>query len=180
MDGFGLLVGIVAFVLVLVAFNKLSRLETRLAQLRMELDALRARPPVPFPAPAPALEPLPADADRQAIEDRIAAQVSDWVAAPPAAAPAEETAAAPAPAQLTPLEEFAAAAPAPRSPGRDMEQTLASRWFVWIGGLAIAVGGLLFVKYAYDEGLISPVMQIVLGLIAGAVLVLAGLGNWIR
>jgi transketolase len=44
---------------------------------------------------------------------------------------------------------------------------LAGRWFVWIGGVAIAIGGLLFVKYAYDNGLISPVMQIVLGIAAG-------------
>ena len=55
-----------------------------------------------------------------------------------------------------------------------MEQALASRWFVWIGGLAIAIGGLLFVKYAYDNNLIPPAVQIVLGLIAGAALVAAG------
>src|SRR6185503_11402139 len=33
----------------------------------------------------------------------------------------------------------------PQAPKRDMEQALASRWFVWIGGVAIAIGGLLFV-----------------------------------
>ncbi len=55
-----------------------------------------------------------------------------------------------------------------------MEQTLASRWFVWIGGVAIAIGGLLFVKYAYDNGLIPPTLQIILGILAGAVLVTAG------
>ena len=55
-----------------------------------------------------------------------------------------------------------------------MEQALASRWFVWIGGVAIAIGGLLFVKYAYDNGLISPTLQIFLGLLLAAGLIFAG------
>ena len=62
----------------------------------------------------------------------------------------------------------------PTAAKQDMEQQLASRWFVWIGGIAIAIGGLLFVKYAYDNGLISPPLQIVLGLLLGAALVFAG------
>jgi uncharacterized membrane protein len=55
-----------------------------------------------------------------------------------------------------------------------MEQALASRWFVWIGGVAIAIGGLLFVKYSYDNQLFSPLLQIVLGLLLGTALVAAG------
>ena len=62
----------------------------------------------------------------------------------------------------------------PKAPKQDMEQALASRWFVWIGGVAIAIGGLLFVKYAYDNGLISPSLQIFLGLLLGAALIFAG------
>jgi uncharacterized membrane protein len=57
---------------------------------------------------------------------------------------------------------------------RDVEQALASRWFVWIGGAAVALGGLLFVKYAHDHGLISPVLRAMLGLVLAAVLVAAG------
>jgi uncharacterized membrane protein len=62
-------------------------------------------------------------------------------------------------------------APTPR---RDMEQAVASRWFVWIGGVAMAIGGLLFVKYAYDNGYISPTLQIFLGLLLAAGLVYLG------
>lgn len=162
MDGLGLPVAIVAFVLVLVAFNKLAKLETKLAQLKAELAALRTSPPV---APETPYEPVAGttdeDAERREIEQQIAAQVSSWATSPPA--PEAET--HPEPDQQP--------APQPKG-GRDMEQALASRWFVWIGGIAIAVGGLLFVKYAYDEGLISPLLQIILGLIAGIVLVMAG------
>ena len=60
----------------------------------------------------------------------------------------------------------------------NVEQALASRWFVWVGGLAIALGGLLFVKYAHDNGLIPPVLRVFIGLgFAGALIVA---GEWVR
>jgi uncharacterized membrane protein len=64
--------------------------------------------------------------------------------------------------------------PATSAPKRDMEQKIASQWLVWVGGLAIAIGGLLFVKYAYDNGLISPMMQIIFGLVLAGALIFAG------
>ena len=59
-------------------------------------------------------------------------------------------------------------------PSRDMEQAVASRWFVWIGGVALAIGGLLFVKYAHDHSLISPTTRIILGLLLGAACIAGG------
>jgi thiamine monophosphate kinase len=47
-----------------------------------------------------------------------------------------------------------------------VEKALASRWFVWVGGVAIALGGLLFVKYAHDMGLIPPVLRLIIGMAA--------------
>ena len=61
-----------------------------------------------------------------------------------------------------------------QKPTRDVEQALASRWFVWIGGAAVALGGLLFIKYAHDHGLISPALRVFLGLALAAALVAAG------
>ncbi len=60
----------------------------------------------------------------------------------------------------------------------DVEGALASRWFVWVGGIAIALGGLLFVKYAHDQGLIPPALRVVIGLAVAAALVVAG--EWVR
>ncbi len=62
----------------------------------------------------------------------------------------------------------------PPQPKRDIEQNLASRWFVWIGGVAIAMGGLLFVKYAYENHIISPTLQIFLALVLASALIMAG------
>lgn len=152
MDGFVFLVAMATFAMALVALNRIAKLETRLAQLKLELGNLAARNPA---TPAPAL-----------AEDIAAA-----IAPLPSPAPAAQE---PAPVAPPVIEEVIA----PKAPQPDMERALASRWFVWIGGVAIAIGGLLFVKFAYDNGLISPALQIVLGLVAGAALVAAG--EWVR
>ena len=61
-----------------------------------------------------------------------------------------------------------------QAPSRDIERNLASRWFVWVGGVAVALAGLLFIKYAHDQGLISPFLRVLIGLIIAAGLVAAG------
>jgi uncharacterized membrane protein len=157
MDGFSVLIAIAAFVLGLVALHKMSRLETRVAQLRMQIDQLLA------------------EAGSKGMADQretVVAAGPDLAPSPPITAEGvTEPPAVDSPNDLGVVETFQPSAPAPV---RDMEQTLASRWFVWIGGIAIAIGGLLFVKYAYDNGLIPPTLQIILGILAGAVLVAAG------
>jgi uncharacterized membrane protein len=60
------------------------------------------------------------------------------------------------------------------APARDLERNLASRWFVWVGGVAVALAGLLFIKYAHEQGLISPFLRILIGLLIAAGLVAAG------
>lgn len=59
-----------------------------------------------------------------------------------------------------------------------LESQLASRWFVWIGAAAVALGGLLFVRYAAQHSLVPPFLRIVFGLVLGAVLV--GAGEYLR
>lgn len=61
-----------------------------------------------------------------------------------------------------------------QAPGRDIERNLASRWFVWVGGVAVALAGLLFIKYAHEQGLISPFLRVLIGLLIAAGLVAAG------
>ena len=150
MDGFAILIAVVTFVMALLALNKIAKLETAVFKLREELQRIK---PTDAPSVAAAVPPPLAEA-------------------PPA--PAEAVAEA-APAAAPPSAE---AAPPAKPAVRDVEQALAGRWFVWIGGVAIAIGGLLFVKYAYDNGLISPLLQVILGLAAGLALVAAG--AWVR
>lgn len=161
MDGLVLAIAAVTFVMALVSLNRVARLETALFKLREEMQRIastRGAPEAPTAAGVEALTSLPEPASKETPSpDRTPtpeSQAANWYQSG-----AQATAATTAPA---------------RPPRGDMEQAIAGRWFVWIGGVAIAIGGLLFVKYAYDKGLISPVLQIVLGMAAGLVLILAG------
>lgn len=181
MDGFALLIAVVTFVMALVALNKISKLESRIATLKHDLAKLLEQAMQP-PQAEPAVQrtvvavddrgvPIYEDATPEEFAPAPVVTAGNWQTSEPAAQEQPVETLAP------PETEAPAATPAPAKPAvrkPDMEQALASRWFVWIGGVAIAIGGLLFVKYAYDNGLISPTLQIVLGLLAGVVLVGAG------
>ncbi len=57
---------------------------------------------------------------------------------------------------------------------KNFEESLSSRWMVWVGGLAIALGGLFLVKYSIDAGLLSPAVRVILGFIIGVTLTIGG------
>ncbi|MFN4142013.1 DUF2339 domain-containing protein [Aestuariivirga sp.] len=167
MDGFAFLIAVVTFVMALVALHKISRLQTRIFQLNQQVEKLSLH----------ALQSVKPQPEAEAAEPVSVVPMPEPAAAPAEAVVPEE--AEPSIETTEPMEEpVPAAAPVAAPPPRDMEQALAGRWFVWIGGVAIAIGGLLFVKYAYDNGLIPPSLQVILGLVAG--LALAGAGEWVR
>ena len=164
MDGFSFLIVVATFVIAIIALSKNSSLQTKIAQLKVQVEKLadevaqfqrQGIAPVEE-TPIPAAEPLAA-----VVPEEVVMAVE-----PETPSPAEKPS--------SNWSQKRAAIEIPGTPKRDMEQTLASRWFVWIGGAAIAIGGLLFVKYAYDNQLISPALQIILGLLLGAALVAAG------
>ncbi|MDP1699850.1 MAG: DUF2339 domain-containing protein [Aestuariivirga sp.] len=164
MDGFGWLFSLAGFVLAIIALNKISALDTKIAQLKLQLgqlsDQLSGAPPTPQESPKPEKKK------------------SNWPTTAVAAAKSPEPVLAEKPISVEVVKASAQAIEPvekkPKTPKQDMEQQLASRWFVWIGGIAIAIGGLLFVKYAYENGLISPPLQIFLGLLLGAALIFVG------
>ncbi|HYE00075.1 MAG TPA: DUF2339 domain-containing protein [Alphaproteobacteria bacterium] len=100
----------------------------------------------PPPAPEVAAVPPPALAVEQAGE---------------AAAPAGP----PVPPPLPP--------PAP-PPGPGLEQQIGTRWLVWLGGLALALSGLFLVRYSVESGLLGPGARLLIGLLLGAGLTVAG------
>ena len=99
-----------------------------------------------------------------------------------AAAPAEATVAdeptffpPPPPPPFTPAPPRAAA---PRPPTRDAEQDFATRWAVWIGGVALAMGGLLIVRYSIEAGFFGPGVRLAMGALFA--LALAGGAEFLR
>lgn len=67
----------------------------------------------------------------------------------------------------------------PGKPGNEPTgEQLLVRVFIFIGGLALALAGLYFVKYAYDKGLLRPEVRLSIGALFG--LALIATGEWLR
>jgi uncharacterized membrane protein len=128
-----------------------------------------------------------------ALERRLVALERGPAGAPGAAAPQPEApppapgaAAEPArpqePPAPPPPEPTAPTAPAadPVEPEREIgfEERFGTRWTVWIGGVALALGGIFLVKYSIEAGLIGPRLRLFFGALLAAALVAAG--EWTR
>lgn len=55
-----------------------------------------------------------------------------------------------------------------------LESRLGARWAVWVGGIALALGGVFMVKYSIDAGLLSPAVRLTLAALFGLLLMAAG------
>lgn len=71
-----------------------------------------------------------------------------------------------------------AASPSANAPTFSLEQFLGVKLFAWVGGLALFMGVVFFVKYAFEHGWISPALRTTMGFVTGAALVTAGV--WMR
>jgi hypothetical protein len=60
-------------------------------------------------------------------------------------------------------------------PRIDWEQFMGAKLFAWIGGLALFLGVVFFVKYSFEHNLISPELRVAIGFVVGAGLVTGGL-----
>ncbi|HEY2134494.1 MAG TPA: DUF2339 domain-containing protein [Xanthobacteraceae bacterium] len=140
--------------------RRIVALERRMAQA----------PAASAPAPRPAIEP----------PQPVAPTTAEAPVRPaaPAAPPVTPTPAPAAPP--TPSRAAGPAAPAggPRAPAISFEERFGTRWVVWVGGLALALGGFFLVRYSIEQDLIGPGVKIFLaGLLAAALI--AG-GEWSR
>ena len=157
-------------ILAVYALSQISRLEHKVWLLSNDLTKLKAAEPVGAPASAPAVvEKGAVTAQGEGTKRKTKKSEGAEAEAPAMAAAKVET---PAIKDIPPAMSMGQPQAAAKS--RDVEQALASRWFVWIGGAAIGVAGLLFVKYASENHLIPPVLWILLGLALGAALVWFG------
>ncbi|MCJ9707368.1 DUF2339 domain-containing protein, partial [Bradyrhizobium sp. SHOUNA76] len=64
------------------------------------------------------------------------------------------------------------------APAPGFEEQLGTRWVVWIGGLALALGGFFMVRYSIEAGLLGPGVRVFLGGLFAAALL--GAGEWSR
>jgi uncharacterized membrane protein len=145
---------------VLTLGDQMRRVDARLAALERQAaapasDAAAAAPPAPEPERAPEIsEPI--------------------VAAPPGPT-------APSPEQEPPVTAASPIAPpqaAPAAPAMSLEERLGSQWAVWVGGIALALGGIFLVRYSIEQGLVGPAVRVTLGALLALALIAAG--EWAR
>jgi uncharacterized membrane protein len=172
---------IIAFFKSIAQGGQLRRIDERLREIEKRLGI--ETPAVAVAAPRPPRQPR---ATAQPAAAAPAPSVSDKpspFSQPVTAAPAETAAAAAAPA----APEMPAARPprAPRPPApprpaseKGFEEQFGTRWVVWVGGLALALGGIFLVRASIEAGLIGPGMRVFLGGLLAALLI-AG-GEWMR
>jgi uncharacterized membrane protein len=144
---------IASLAIALGARGRLRLLETRLAVLESRLGQAPSVPP-PQRAPAP-----PAPVPEPAMAPEL-----------PAALP-------PKPASVPPMPP---PVPAPQAsePALTFEERFGTSWTVWIGGLALVLGGFFLVRYSIEQGLLGPGVRIFLGALLAAALLAAG--EWTR
>jgi len=140
-----LLLPILALVVALRAARKTRALAARIAALETALGERRDAR-----APAAAVEAPP----------------------PPAAWPPSPSPPAPA---ITPPMELAPPAPADQRPRLDLEQRIGARWATWVGVIAILFAVSFFLRWAFEQNLIGPVLRVSVGVAVGALLLAAGL-----
>ena len=178
-----LLSGIVSFFLVLGTRSRLSLLERgvlrvdtpdlrilseRITALERRLATLEGPSETPFAPPEqPKATPQQKPVSRSPFEEPDLPPLPSLPPEPetPPAEPVDEQ----VPAALP------TAAPAARP---DLETRLGTRWTVWLGGLALAFGGIFLVRYSIEQGLLGPVARVVSGLAFAALLL--GAGEFLR
>lgn len=167
--GGGLLVilglGFVVLPFVLLGFAvsgkaRLTALEGRLAKLEKEVGR---RPPLPARAPAAVALEIPRPAP----------------APPPVPSPTAAAPVPPPPSILPPPPPVRVKVPSPKPLLSGLvrwEDFVGVKLFAWIGALLAFLGVAFFVKYSFDNNLISPPVRVAMGALVG----LAALGGGLR
>jgi len=162
---------IIAFFKSLAQGGQLRNIDMRLREIEKKLGI--ETPSLFVPAPRPPREP------RAPAAATPAATVSEKPSAfgaptTPPAAEAAPAAAAPATPPRPPR------APVPPKPASDtsFEEQFGTRWVVWVGGVALALGGIFLVRYSIEAGLIGPGLRIFFGALLATALIAAG--EWMR
>lgn len=113
------------------------------------VEILERRPEIPPAKPPPLPQPQPVPFVASPKLESIATS-APLTAPPPVAMPK------PAPAP-----------PSPTMPSINWEQFMGVKLFAWVGGLAAFLGVAFFVKYSFDNNLISPELRVAIGFLAG-------------
>jgi uncharacterized membrane protein len=159
---------IVSFVMVLGLKGQVRRLEEQVRQVAARRAAPEAavRPEIAELAPE-----MPSAARATEASAETGPEPSTAQQPPVAARLTEEAQKADIPTLSPPM---AARTAAPEKPKISLEEKLGARWAVWVGGVALALGGTFLARYAIEENLLGPGARIIAGLLFSLGLIAAG------
>lgn len=171
--------------------NSAQKLGEEVMRLKREVEMLKAGG-LATPVEAATADTAEAIREEDAKEEAPADFASPWAAAQAAgtdeaakgraifggsmpAVPAEAVASETAEEVAAAVSAVPAAAPKPKE---SFESRIGARWAVWVGGIALALGGIFMVKYSIEAGLLSPAVRLSLAAVFG--LVLMAVGEFVR
>jgi uncharacterized membrane protein len=169
------LLGGIAFVLAVIAFRRtssLSELHQSVTVLEQEIAVLKRRVGAAQPPP-----------EQPKVVAPVSLVPSQPTAPAPAAIPARPTPppATPAPPKPPPLPNPVRLPEPPAMPDHpsiDWERWIGIRGAAVLGGIVLALAGLLFFQYSIQHGLITPTMRLVIGIGVGIFAIV--LSEWLR
>src|SRR5580704_11895703 len=134
--------------------HRLDTLESEIARLRQEKES---------PKPVESDSPLPAH--REVVTPTPVTLPGPIETPQPAFSPPR-----PPTTASTPVSK-----PPPRpTPKINWEQFVGVKGFAWVGGLALFLGVVFFVKYSFDNNLVPPVLRVTIGFLVGLGLLVGG------
>ncbi|MEO3998640.1 DUF2339 domain-containing protein [Mesorhizobium sp. CAU 1732] len=165
----------IAFVVTMIVVyrqgQKLKRLESEVVKLSREMLSRPVSPAIEETVQAqaePAVEPLTQpeaawtpEPDPDA-EEEDAETVGPWAQAARAASERAET------------SELPYVLPTKAAGNADIETALGTRWAVWVGGIALALGGIFLVRYSIEAGIFGPGVRLIFAAVFGVALAGAG------
>jgi uncharacterized membrane protein len=166
MDILGFIVAFIAIVLAVMTRGRLSALEQQVALINQRLAAGAAsasaagatskiEPALQEPPSPPEVFAAPAPSDAappsQRMDEATIESVIRNASVPPLAEPEQ---------------------------AKSFEERFGASWVAWIGGIALALGGIFMVQYSIEAGLIGPGVRVFLGGLLATALVAAG--EWTR
>jgi len=176
------LIGLIVLVGLIVV---VVRQNSRIGLVERELGALRSfvlsSPPASVAVAADPAEAAATELARESSVDAAPtiAAAGDTLVEAGAAEPGlpEDTQPATGP-WSGPVEQPAEGVPPPVVKRPDIETALGTRWAVWVGGIALALGGVFLIRYSIEAGIFGPEVRLAMAALLG--IVLAGGGEFIR